>query len=37
MRLGRRRDTTLAVIVPPDTLSLLTSPTLGPPVLKWVT
>jgi hypothetical protein len=34
MRLGRRRDTTLVVIVPDDTLSLLNSPTLGPPVLE---
>jgi len=34
MSLGRRRDTTLEVIVPPDTLSLLTSPTLGEPVLQ---
>ena len=29
-----RGDTTLMVVVPPDTLSLLTSPTLGPPVLE---
>jgi|KBSSwiStaDraftv2_1062776.scaffolds.fasta_scaffold04803_7 surface antigen Omp85-like protein len=34
MKLGRRRDTTLEVIVPLDTLSLLTSPTLGEPVLQ---
>lgn len=27
-------DTTLVVLVPPDTLSLLDSPTLGPPVLE---
>lgn len=32
--LGRRRDTTLEVIVPRDTLSLLNSPTLGEPVLQ---
>lgn len=34
MTLGRRRDTTLEVIVPLDTLSLLTSATLGEPVLQ---
>jgi hypothetical protein len=34
MRLGRRRDTTLSVIVPRDTLSLLSSPTLGAPILE---
>lgn len=33
-RLGRVTDSTLAVVVPPDTLSLLTSPTLGPPILE---
>ena len=33
-RLGRASDSALAVVVPPDTLSLLTSPTLGPPVLE---
>jgi hypothetical protein len=33
-RLGRSSDTTLIVMVPPDTLSLLTSPELGPPVLE---
>lgn len=33
-RLGRNRDTTLAVVLPTDTLSLLTSPTLGPPILE---
>lgn len=33
-RLGRASDSSLAVVVPPDTLSLLTSPTLGPPVLE---
>jgi hypothetical protein len=33
-RLGRNSDTTLIVVVPPDTLSLLTSPELGPPVLE---
>ncbi len=31
---GRNTDTTLIVVVPPDTLSLLASPTLGPPVLE---
>jgi hypothetical protein len=34
MNLGRRRDTTLEVIVPRDTLSLLTSPSLGEPILQ---
>ncbi len=33
-RLGRASDSSLAVVVPPDTLSLLSSPTLGPPVLE---
>jgi hypothetical protein len=33
-RAGRRQDSTLLVVVPPDTVSLLTSPTLGPPVLE---
>jgi hemolysin secretion/activation protein ShlB/FhaC/HecB len=33
-RLGRASDSSLAVVVPPDTLSLLNSPTLGPPVLE---
>jgi hypothetical protein len=34
LRQGRNTDTTLIVVVPPDTLSLLASPTLGPPVLE---
>jgi len=34
LREGRNRDTTLIVVVPPDTASLLASPTLGPPVLE---
>jgi hypothetical protein len=34
MRLGRPRDTTLVVVVPRDTLSLLSSTTLGPPILQ---
>jgi len=33
MQIGRR-DTSLAVVVPPDTASLLTSVTLGPPILE---
>jgi hemolysin secretion/activation protein ShlB/FhaC/HecB len=33
-RLGRASDSSLAVVVPLDTLSLLTSPELGPPVLE---
>lgn len=33
-RPGQRHDTTLAVVVPPDTLSLLNSPELGPPILR---
>ncbi|NOT06639.1 MAG: hypothetical protein HOP28_00375 [Gemmatimonadales bacterium] len=33
-RRWRNPDTTLTVIVPDDTLSLLTSPTLGPPILE---
>ena len=32
--LGRQRDTALVVVVPVDTLSLLDSPTLGPPILE---
>jgi hypothetical protein len=34
MAIGRRVDTSLVVVVPPDTASLLTSPTLGPPILE---
>lgn len=34
LRQHRNTDTTLMVVVPADTLSLLTSPTLGPPVLE---
>ncbi|HTL05127.1 MAG TPA: ShlB/FhaC/HecB family hemolysin secretion/activation protein, partial [Gemmatimonadales bacterium] len=33
-RLGRASDSALAVVVPRDTLALLSSPTLGPPVLE---
>jgi hypothetical protein len=33
-RLGRLSDSSLIVVVPPDTLALLNSPTLGPPVLE---
>jgi hypothetical protein len=34
MNIGRPRDTTLIVVVPLDTLSLASSPTLGPPILE---
>ena len=34
MEIGRRTDTSLVVLVPPDTASLLTSTTLGPPILE---
>jgi len=34
MNLGRTRDTTLVVVVPRDTLSLLSSSALGPPILQ---
>jgi hypothetical protein len=34
MNLGRRRDTTLIVVIPDDTVSLSSSPTLGPPILQ---
>jgi hypothetical protein len=34
MAIGRRTDTSLVVLVPPDTASLLTSATLGPPILE---
>ena len=34
MNLTRARDTTLVVVVPDDTLSLLENPALGPPILE---